>query len=48
MNKQPLTVEDLELVIRIHQKVLELHNRLLLDIVTQVNSLTDAHNAEKQ
>ena len=35
-------------VLAIHQKILERHNRLLLEIVTQVNSLTDAHNAEKQ
>lgn len=34
-------------VMRIHQKILEGHDRLLLGIVTQVNSLTDAHNAEK-
>ena len=34
-------------VMRIHQEILERHNRLLLEIVTQVNSLTDAHNAEK-
>ena len=35
-------------VMRIHQKILERHNRLLNDLVTQVNSLTDALNAEKQ
>ena len=35
-------------VMRIHQKILERHNRLLLGIVTQVNSITDALNAEKQ
>ena len=35
-------------VLAIHQEILERHSRLLLGIVTQVNSLTDAHNAEKQ
>ncbi len=35
-------------VMRIHQKILERHNRLLNDLVTQVNSITDALNAEKQ
>ncbi len=35
-------------VMRIHQKILERHNKLLNDLVTQVNSITDALNAEKQ
>ena len=35
-------------VMRIHQEILERHNRLLNDLVTQVNSITDALNAEKQ
>ena len=35
-------------VMRIHQKILERHSRLLNDLVTQVNSITDALNAEKQ
>ena len=34
-------------VMRIHQEILERHNRLLNDLVTQVNSITDALNAEK-
>ena len=34
-------------VMRIHQEILERHHRLLNDLVAQVNSLTDAHNAEK-
>ncbi len=35
-------------VMRIHQEILERHSRLLNDLVTQVNSITDALNAEKQ
>ena len=40
--------KEIVLVLELHQKILEQHLRLLLGIVTQVNSLTDAHNAEKQ
>ena len=39
MNKQPLTVEDLELVIRIHQKILKQHSQLLTDLVNTVNDM---------
>ena len=35
-------------VMRIHQEILERHSRLLNDLVTQVNSITDALNAEKE
>lgn len=40
--------KDIIHVLEIHQKILERHNKLLNDLVTQVNSITDALNAEKQ
>ena len=42
-----LSKKEIVLVLEIHQKILERHNRLLNDLVTQVNSITDALNAEK-
>ena len=43
-----LSKKEIIKVLAIHQKVLERHSRLLNDLVTQVNSITDALNAEKQ
>ena len=34
-----LTLEDLELVIRIHQKILERHSKLLADLANAVNDM---------
>ena len=43
-----LSKKEIVLVLEIHQKILERQNKFLIELVNEVNSLTDALNAEKQ